>query len=134
MIILTFLERMFGVDSHTDLIMSLKTCKIEMYNIQECFKGACTTKLNFCINVLGGAAIIFYRTQLTISFVPLVFSLCQFLLIMKTEFGRVQDFTCFTFLTNLQRFIFYAYPSPVTLSVELQCLFFLLILFFNIFH
>jgi len=33
MIILTFLERLFGVDLHTDVIMSLKTCKIERYDI-----------------------------------------------------------------------------------------------------
>jgi len=79
-----------------------------MYIIYECFKGAHTTKVNFCINVLGGIAIIFYRTQVAISFVLLVFYLCQFLLIMKTEFGRVQDFTCYTVSTDFQWFILYA--------------------------
>lgn len=138
MIIFTFLERLFGFDSHTDLIMSLKFRKIERYNIfiiyiWECFKGAWTKKINFCINVLRGAAIIFYRIQLAISFVLLVFSLCQFLLIMKTEFGRVQDFTCYTVSTDFQWFIFYAPVASDIVSV-VAVSFFLLILFFNIFH
>lgn len=83
--------------------------------------------------MLGGAAIIFYRIQLAISFVLLVFSLCQFLLIMKTEFGRVQDFTCYTVSTDFQWFIFYAPVTSNIVSVTAVS-FFLLILFFNIFH
>lgn len=83
--------------------------------------------------MLEGAAIIFYRIQLAISFVLLVFSLCQFLLIMKTEFGRVQDFTCYTVSTDFQWFIFYTPVASNIVSVAAVS-FFLLILFFNIFH